>query len=270
MQFDSTARLGVYEATVDQIVARIRELLEDRVRSRLVWVSIKAVYSGLITDHDDCEIAETFFNSITRRIFDTVGVDEEIEFVHSDYERPPSPASRPAYRTFEGWDSLADALAAVLQNSGLPLDNEKCQRQSLAANAYIEAQPGYVSFSGDLRRLDVIEAVFYRGEYAYLIGRLVERGAISPLVLCLNHADAGVCIDAVLLNESEVSLLFSFARSYFHVDTDRPFEIVQFIKSIIPPKAAVGNLQFNRIQEARQDGTLSTCPSSSGRLQRQI
>src|SRR5207245_10081853 len=37
---------------------------------------------------DDCGIAETFFNSVTRRIFTTVGVDPLVEFVHPDVREP--------------------------------------------------------------------------------------------------------------------------------------------------------------------------------------
>lgn len=40
-----------------------------------MWVSVKAVYSELIHDRDDWEIAKTFFNFLPRRIFDTVGVN---------------------------------------------------------------------------------------------------------------------------------------------------------------------------------------------------
>jgi isocitrate dehydrogenase kinase/phosphatase len=236
MQRDSAERLDVYEATVDQIVSRIRGVLADRVRSRLIWASMKAVYSGLIQDRDDWEIAETFFNSVTRRIFDTVGVEEEIEFVHSDYERPPSHAKQPAYRTFDAARSLTDGLRDVLAAFDLPLGEEQVQRQAVAAASCIGQRLHLPGKRGALERIEVIDSIFYRGKNAYLIGRLVCEHALEPLVLCLEHSGQGVLIDAVLTDEADVSLLFSFARSYFHVDTGRPFEIVRFLKSIIPRK----------------------------------
>ena len=230
---DSAARLDVYDAAVNQLIVRIRQLLEDRIRSRLVWVSIKAVYSGLIHDRDDCEIAETFFNSVTRRIFDTVGVEEEIEFVHSDYE---SPTSRRAYRTFEVAQSLAQGIRAMLEAYDLPLDDAELEGQSAAASLYIEQRLEVLGQRCVLGRIEVLESVFYRDEHAYLIGRIPGTDPTVPLVFCLRHTEQGVFIDAMLMDERDVSLLFSFARSYFHVDTDRPFEIVTFIKSIIPRK----------------------------------
>src|ERR1041384_1328468 len=79
MQTDAAARLDLYGEVITRIVPEIRELLGERDTDKLVWASLKAVYSGLIAPRDDWELAETFFNSVTRRIFATVGVDRSEE-----------------------------------------------------------------------------------------------------------------------------------------------------------------------------------------------
>ena len=43
-------------------------------------------------------------------------------------------------------------------------------------------------------------------------------------------------VDAALTTEDEVSIVFSFTHSYFHVDADRPHDVIQFLKSIMPLK----------------------------------
>jgi isocitrate dehydrogenase kinase/phosphatase len=45
-----------------------------------------------------------------------------------------------------------------------------------------------------------------------------------------------VVVDAVLLTENEVSILFSFTRSYFHVDVARPYDLVRFLRRLMPRK----------------------------------
>ena len=40
----------------------------------------------------------------------------------------------------------------------------------------------------------------------------------------------------MLLTEDEASVVFSFTRSYFFVDTDRPRELVGFLRSLMPRK----------------------------------
>ena len=52
----------------------------------------------------DRELAETFFNSITRRVFTTVGVDQRIEYVDSDFDEPPPGSRESIARTYVGGD----------------------------------------------------------------------------------------------------------------------------------------------------------------------
>jgi isocitrate dehydrogenase kinase/phosphatase len=52
----------------------------------------------------------------------------------------------------------------------------------------------------------------------------------------LINTQGGVVVDAVLSDEDDVSILFSFTRSYFHVDVKKPSALVSFLKNIIPKK----------------------------------
>ncbi len=239
MQADSAERLEVYTDMVDQIVVRIRELLEERTNSRPVWMAIKAVYSGLIDERDDWEIAETFFNSVTRRIFTTVGVDNEIEFVDTDYESPPNLPKQPAYHTYERGDSIDSLVSQVLGNLEITLSDETIAREIPRTVKAIQRRLKHFGPQAMVERLEIIRSVFYRDEYAYLIGRVYSGEHVLPLAICLrNTPTQGIVVDAVLLEENDISRLFSFTRSYFHVQVDRPYELVRFIKTIIPRKRA--------------------------------
>jgi len=68
------------------------------------------------------------------------------------------------------------------------------------------------------------------------VGRFFCGSDQFPLVLALLNTPRGIVVDAVLLNEDEVSILFSFTRSYFHVDVQGPSGLVSFLKSIMPRK----------------------------------
>ena len=81
---DSRQRLDLYKGVVDRLEEKIRDLLGSRVENEKVWASIKAVFSAYSSERPDWDIAETFFNSMTRRIFATRGVNEDItRFKHS-------------------------------------------------------------------------------------------------------------------------------------------------------------------------------------------
>jgi isocitrate dehydrogenase kinase/phosphatase len=263
MQKDHRERLDVYASTVEQLLARIGPMLAERLHSRLMWASIKAVYSGLIDDRDDWEIAETYFNSITRQIFSTVGVDNEIEFVHTDFTSPPTPSRHAVHHTCEGpWlgksslgqsslgrSSLAQGIGNLLRlYPQLGLSDMTIQNDSQAvATAIIQCLPSVPQRAID--RLDMITSVFYRGNHAYLLGRMVLGSTTMPLALCFCHVRNEARIDAVLLKKDDVSMLFGYTRSYFHVEVERPHDMVAFINSILPRKKTAEvyiSLGFNK------------------------
>src|SRR4051794_33692739 len=80
-QADATARLELYKAHVDAAVADVRDILDDAVMERTVWGAMKLEHASRIGRRADAELAETFFNSVTRRVFSTVGVDPAIEYL---------------------------------------------------------------------------------------------------------------------------------------------------------------------------------------------
>jgi len=85
-------------------------------------------------------------------------------------------------------------------------------------------------------RVEIIRPVFYQVSRAYIVGRIVGRGFLVPLVIALKNTDSGILVDAVMLSEGDVSIVFSFTRSYFHVDLERVGEAVLFLKSMLPVK----------------------------------
>ena len=112
MADDAKQRLSVRAETIQSLLDRIRGMLGERLEDQIVWVGAKAVYSGLIDQRDDWELAETFFNSVTRLVFTTVGVDAEIEFVHSDHASPPRPTEVEVFRRYEAetWPTLIENI----------------------------------------------------------------------------------------------------------------------------------------------------------------
>lgn len=235
-QADVIERLDLYRRIVDQLLPDIRSMLGDRVTDPMLWAGMKAVYSGLIAGRDDWELAETFFNSVTRRIFDTVGVDEHIEFVDTDFDTPPTRASEPVYRTYQRAEATAELLEAILGDADLDAAWRDRQSDIAAAAARIERRLSELGALRAVERAEIVRSVFYRGQSAFLIGRLLSGAHRLPLVLAMGHSDDGVFIDAVLLDENELSILFSFTRSYFHVDVHRPYDLVRFLKSLMPRK----------------------------------
>jgi isocitrate dehydrogenase kinase/phosphatase len=236
LQDDAIKRLDLYRQAADAIEDIIRRLLGDRVKDKLAWAGMKAVYSGRIFHQDDRELAETFFNSITRRIFTTVGVDPRIEFVDSDFDTPPAPSIPELGRSYSPDADPVDSIRAILEDCGFDAKFRDPAAQATAVARRIRSQLSARGTDCVVERIDMVGSIFFRNKEAYLVGRIVTASDTLPLAIALHHPPGGIVVDAVLLDEDSLSILFSFTRSYFFVCTERPCHLVHFLKSIIPHK----------------------------------
>ncbi len=235
-QADAVGRLRVYSLVVGKAVDDIRKMLGPRSTDPLLWIAIKAVYSGLIADRQDWELAETFHNSVTRQLFVTVGVDDRIEFVDTDFDSPPSPSVEPVYVIFERRESTSELVAEILGQFLPEVTFKRIEEDTTVVAERIETtltERGGLPVVG---RAEVVRSVFYRGQSAYIVGLLYAGSVRLPMVLSLRHEAGGVVVDAVLLTEDEASILFSFTRSYFAVDVRRPYDLVRFLRRLVPRK----------------------------------
>ncbi len=235
-QQNARARLDLYRRVVDDLERTIRAMLGEKVMSRMIWAGAKAVYSGLIVACDDWEQAETFFNSATRRVFTTVGVDEHIEFVATDFDTPPTSARTPVYRTFSRQKSTAVLIAEILTAYAFETPYAHLERDARLIGRAIEARLRDIGALRSVSRVETVRAIFFRGKGAYLVGRMFSGSHLIPLALALLNTPDGVVVDAVMLHETDLSILFSFSRAYFQVEVERPYDLVRFLKSILPRK----------------------------------
>ncbi len=81
---DGVERIELYDIWVDRTVHQLTELLGELRNDLRSWQRIKSLYSGIIGKDVDKEFTKTFFSSITRRLFATVGVNASIEFIAID------------------------------------------------------------------------------------------------------------------------------------------------------------------------------------------
>ena len=237
-QEDASERITLYSEIITELEEDIRQLLgePERLKDKMIWAGMKAVYSGLISERDDWDIAETFFNSITRRIFDTVGVDPRIEFVDTDFDSPPVEAKEPVYRSYHQAESNAELIHQIITDFDFDASYDDLERDAVLVAAHIEEKLSEIGALRTIQQIDMIKTPFFRGKAAYLVGRLFSGSHLVPLVMALHHEERGIYVDAVLMDEDDVSILFSFARSYFHIAIKRPFDLTKFLNTLIPRK----------------------------------
>ena len=241
---DAAERLHLYGAVMDDLRNEIGSLMGERLSERSIWSAIKAVYSSLIAQSPAWEIAESFFNSLTRRVFATEGVDQAIEFVDTDFDAPPNQSLGEVSRVHSG-AAVPDLLFAAMTDLETGGFAEECwtdlrKAVTLAAER-IEAALPKANTKGAVS-LEMIATIFYRGRGAYLVGRAIWPGeaASVPLAVSLRHDDAqGVTLDAVLLGEVDLAILFSYTRAYFRANVTCPYELVRSLQQLMPRKRLI-------------------------------
>ena len=85
----------------------------------------------------------------------------------------------------------------------------------------------------------MLSTLFFRDQTAYVVGRVVNGMHDDPFAVALKHApDGRLYVDALLMDDIELALLFSANRSYFLVDMEVPSAYVDFLRAMLPDKTA--------------------------------
>ncbi|MEM8983748.1 MAG: bifunctional isocitrate dehydrogenase kinase/phosphatase [Pseudomonadota bacterium] len=268
MQSDAVARIELYGQSVGVATTDVTRVLGPHIDDRAVWAAVKTDFARRIDALIDREFYQTFFSSVTRRVFKTVGVDPNIEFVAEDVT--PSEYRADQVRRFDyhvrgNLVFVVDELLADYRFRGAPFRNAEKTVGYLSAelDAYCRTRgPGC-----RIERIEMLQTVFFRGTRAYLVGRLHGNGWESPLVIALINSDEGIYADAVIVSTSDVSMLFGYTRSYFHADLDAVGPAVSFLRALMPRKPiaeiyiVLGRAKQGKTERYRQFfAHLSQCP----------
>ena len=231
-QRDALERLELRDHAVHETVGACRAELGGAARDREPWLALRERFDTEAESRPDAEIARSFFNSVSRRVLGTVGVAPGTEFL----EGPRRGLGMPRLRRFPREVTTGALLRRVLEAYAFAAPYQDLARDARIAAVELDAQLRELPDGQPVDALEMAEAVFFRGKGAYLVGRLRRGRHTTPLCLALVHEPEGVVLDAILCTEDDLSIVFSFTRSYFLVDAERPQDLVAFLGALMPRK----------------------------------
>ena len=233
-QLDAVARIELYEQRVARCVAAVAGQLGAHRDDVSLWGEIKRAYEIIVARRADSDFYRTFFNSVTRDLFGTVGVNPEVEFCATNVGRA---AGAVPIRIYRVGGSLPTAVREILAD--LPFGAAIADLD--AAVHRISAEIGRYFDSGRQsarpESIELIEPLFYRGTQAFVVGRSIGDGSITPLILAFTNSSKGVQVDSVMMSRADVGSLFGYARSYFHVDLPVVSAAITLLRSLLPRKS---------------------------------
>ena len=97
-------RIEFYDLRVDECAQKLQGRFGAAELPMDVWHQVKLHYIGLLTNHHQPELAETFFNSVTTKILHRSYFHNDFIFVRpavsTEYIENEEPASLPTYRAY--------------------------------------------------------------------------------------------------------------------------------------------------------------------------
>jgi isocitrate dehydrogenase kinase/phosphatase len=235
-------RIEFYDLRVDETAQHLQTEYGAGGLSMDVWQQIKLHYIGLLTNHRQPELAETFFNSVTTKILHRSYFHNEFIFVRpaisTEYLEPEGPGAVPTYRAYYPTrESMRDTLLRIVHNFQLALPFENLDRDIDHVMQAVTRELGDTRLRANFQ-VQVLSSLFFRNKGAYLVGKIINGYLETPFALPILHSVGGgsLVIDTVLFSEEDLLMLFSFARAYFMVNMEVPSAYVQFLRSLMPRK----------------------------------
>ncbi|SMN12002.1 Isocitrate dehydrogenase phosphatase /kinase [uncultured Candidatus Thioglobus sp.] len=230
-QKDIAERIDIYEKSVRRIALKLRSHLDHRINDHKLWQITRFYFGKRLEKVPDAGFIKTFFNSVTRRIFGTVGVDPQIEFVAENNNADRDVIKRLNLKRYPFWGSTEKVFSGILNDFSFKVPYADSINDDI--RRLVESK-----FARDREylRFEFIDSFFYQAARAYLVGRIIMQNDMSPIVIAFKNTDKGVIIDTVLTSEESISIVFSYTRSYYFATPNSVIGSVYFIHSILPKK----------------------------------
>ena len=271
-------RIEFYDLRVREASIRLEREFKAGEQTMDVWHQVKLHYIGLLVNHHQPELAETFFNSVTTKILHRSYFQNDFIFVRpavsTEYIENDEPNAQPTYRAYyPSRENLNETVLKLVRDFELRLEFEDLDRDARRVTEAMGERLGDVKLRANFQ-IQVLSSLFFRNKGAYVVGKIINGFKEIPFALPILHSqpkpaqaspdggesissvsDTGkLAIDAALFGEDDLLILFSFARAYFMVDMGIPSAYVQFLRSLMPrmPRAEI----YNALGLAKQGKTL--------------
>ena len=236
-QNDIVDRVDLYEKSVRRIVLALRRTLGPQLTDKNLWHDIRGYFADRLNQVPDNDFIKTFFNSTTRRIFGTEGHDPELEFISSGPTDDLQLIMSLNIRRYPYWVSLQRIFETILDDFSFRVPYDDINLNATKISKKIKTYTNE-KFSKDVEylRFEFIDSFFYQAARAYLVGKLIHSEGESPIIIAFKNENRGISVDAVFLEEKEISLIFGYTRSYYFADPNSVIGTVHFLKSMLPKK----------------------------------
>lgn len=237
VQIAAKKRISLYDYHVSKASTNLQQITAESHVNQAFLKRVKVEYEQLLLHYPNFEIAESFFNSVYRRIFKHSNIFEDQLFITKSNRERSDQYPTNFCRQYTRITNFSSILKRIITDYTFTACWENLDRDLQHVVDYLNAHaPSQLTDAADIK-VDMLKEVFYRNKGAYLMGKIFADGKMYPLVFpILNNEEGEIYLDTVIFEIEETSILFGFARAYFFVYAPEPGAIVEFLKPMIPNK----------------------------------
>ncbi len=231
-------RIQMYDTRVEEAVRSLIDKYPEAEVDESLWPTIKLAYIALLHEHKQPECAETFYNSVACAVLHRRYYRNEFIFWRPAVATEHLEGEHPTYRCYYPLErGLRGTLREIARSFDLKNPWEDAERDLRSiVRALRQHFPRPARASPDLQ-VQVLGSLFFRNKGAYVVGRLVNAHRELPFAVPILQNERGeLYLDALLVGEDQLLVLFSFARAYFFVDMEVPAACVSFLRWLMPKK----------------------------------
>lgn len=231
-------RIQFYDDRVTESVDRLHREFHAESLDDTVWQQTKLYFIGLLVDHKQPELAETFFNSVFCKILHRTYFHNDFIFVRPAVSTEYIEADPPTYRSYYPNEAgFRKSIRQILLDFAWERSYEDIERDIGYIYQAIKLHLGEWPQREFNFQIQILHSAFYRNKAAYIIGKAINGGSEFPFAIPVLHASSGeLYADTILLDTWRFGILFSLSRAYFMVEMEVPSAYVQFLRSIMPDK----------------------------------
>lgn len=231
-------RIQFYDDRVRETVEILQSDFEAASLDETIWQHAKLFYIGLLMDHKQPELAETFFNSVFCQMMHRTYFHNDFIFVRPAVSTEYIESEPPTYRSYYPNEAgFRVSIAQVFKDFNWEREFEDLDRDVEYVLRSLSTHLGTLPGREANLQIQVLSSAFFRNKGAYVIGKAVNGAQEYPFTVPILHSTGGkLYLDTVILDAWRIGVLFSLSRAYFMVDMEVPSGYVQFLRSIMPNK----------------------------------
>ncbi len=234
----SKKRITLYTKRVWESIAKLRQDFDLNQFDEALWKQVKIEYLQCLYEHKQPELAETFFNSVFTSLFHRRYYNNDHIFVRPGLSTEYLDDELTYIGFYPTRHGLTKTVRQILTLNNLSLPYEDLNRDVRRVVSIIKKKMlPYLEFRQHFQ-LRILTSLFYRNKAGYIIGMGVNGDQIIPFAIpILNNEKGHLYVDTLIHEQNDIANLFSFARTYFMVDTNTPSAIVNFLLRMLPTKS---------------------------------